>query len=246
MRLVSWDNLPPCMQNESVRKYYEVLEKKKISLLIKRIFDLIVSALLLVILLPLFFLISMAIKIDSRGPILYRQVRITQYGRPFKILKFRTMANDADKIGAHVTTANDNRITRVGRVIRKLRLDEIPQLVNIILGDMTFVATRPEVPKFTEQYSCEMLATLLLPAGVTSEASIQYKDEEKLISKGKDADRTYVEDVLPEKMKYNLNSLINFSLLNDIKTMVRTVFAVLGKVKYPENHLKFKSKDYQL
>ncbi|HEX9059057.1 MAG TPA: sugar transferase [Clostridia bacterium] len=227
MKFVSWDSLPPNMKNESVKRYYEIIAKKKKSLICKRLFDLIVSIFMLIIMLPLFLLISVIIKIDSKGPVFYRQVRVTQFGRRFKILKFRTMVNDADKIGTLVTTNCDKRITGIGRVLRKLRLDEIPQFLNIISGDMTFVGTRPEVPKYTEQYTDEMMATLLMPAGVTSEASILYKDEEKLISNSEDADRTYAKEVLPEKMKYNLDGLINFSFFNDIKTMVRTAFAVI-------------------
>lgn len=235
MILKKWDDLPQNMRNEDVKKYYDFLEPKKFSLLFKRIFDLVVAIILLIILLPIFILISIAIKIDSKGPIMFRQVRITQYGEQFRIFKFRTMVNSADKIGSQVTTKNDVRVTKVGKVIRKLRLDEIPQLLNIITGDMTFVGTRPEVMKYVEKYTEEMLATLLLPAGVTSEASIQYKDEEKLLESAEDADDTYINEVLPEKMEYNLNSIEKFSFINEIKTMFRTVGAVLcrdeGKIE---------------
>lgn len=217
------------MRSDDVKKYYDILETKKFSLLFKRIFDLVVAIILLIILLPVFILISMAIKIDSKGPIMFRQVRVTQYGKRFRIFKFRTMVNNADKIGSQVTTKNDMRITRIGNVLRKLRLDEIPQLLNIIAGDMTFVGTRPEVMKYVEEYTEEMWATLLLPAGVTSEASIQYKDEEKLLESAGDADSTYINEVLPEKMKYNLRSIKEFSFFNEIKTMFRTVGAVVGK-----------------
>lgn len=229
MIIKKWEDLPQNMRNEDVKKYYDILEKKKFSLLLKRTFDLIVAIILLIILLPIFILISMAIKIDSKGPIMFRQVRVTQYGKQFRIFKFRTMVNNADKIGSQVTTKNDMRITRTGNVLRKLRLDEIPQLLNIITGDMTFVGTRPEVIKYVEEYTEEMRATLLLPAGVTSEASIQYKDEEKLLESAEDADSTYINEVLPEKMKFNLSSIQEFSFLNEIKTMFRTVGAVLSK-----------------
>lgn len=229
MVLKSWDDLPENMKNDSVKRYYEILEEKRTSLIMKRSFDLIAAIITLVILLPLFLLISIAIKIDSKGPVMFRQVRITQYGKPFRIFKFRTMINNAERLGTQVTTKNDGRVTRVGKILRKLRLDEVPQLLNIITGDMTFVGTRPEVLKYVEKYSEEMMATLLLPAGVTSEASIQYKDEELLLANADNADETYVKKVLPEKMRYNLRSIESFSFFGDIKIMIRTVLAVIQR-----------------
>jgi lipopolysaccharide/colanic/teichoic acid biosynthesis glycosyltransferase len=229
MVLKSWDDLPENMKNDSVKRYYGILEKKRTSFIMKRLFDFFVAIITLVILLPLFLLISIAIKIDSKGPVMFKQVRITQYGKQFKIFKFRTMVNNAEKIGTQVTTKNDGRVTRVGRLLRKFRLDEIPQLLNIITGDMTFVGTRPEVLKYVEKYSEEMMATLLLPAGVTSEASIQYKDEELLLANADNVEEIYVNKVLPEKMRYNLRSIASFSFFDDIKIMVRTVLAVIKK-----------------
>ncbi len=234
MALKSWDDLPENMKNDSVKRYYEILEKKRTSFIMKRLFDFFVAIITLVILLPLFLLISIAIKIDSKGPVMFKQVRVTQYGKQFKIFKFRTMVNNAEKIGTQVTTKNDGRVTRVGRLLRKFRLDEIPQLLNIITGDMTFVGTRPEVLKYVEKYSEEMMATLLLPAGVTSEASIQYKDEELLLANADNADETYVKKVLPEKMRYNLRSIESFNFFSDIKTMFRTVLAVAQKDRITE------------
>lgn len=231
MLLKKWDQLPENMKNESVRPYYNLLYKKQISLVAKRIFDLVVAIITFIILSPIFIILSLAIKIDSKGPVMFRQVRVTQYGKHFRIFKFRTMVNNADKIGAQVTTKNDSRVTRVGKILRKLRLDEFPQLFNIILGDMSFVGTRPEVVKYVEKYTDEMMATLLLPAGVTSEASIQYKDEELLLAIADDADETYVYEVLPEKMKYNLKSIEEFNFFSDIKTMVKTVVTVFSKDK---------------
>lgn len=229
MLLKKWDDLPENMKNESVRYYYNILYKKRISLLAKRIFDIVVAIITFIILSPIFIILSLAIKIDSKGPIMFRQVRVTQYGKNFKIFKFRTMVNNADKIGTQVTTKNDTRVTRVGKFLRKLRLDEIPQLFNIILGDMSFVGTRPEVVKYVEKYTDEMMATLLLPAGVTSEASIQYKDEELLLSIADNVDEMYIHEVLPEKMKYNLRSLEEFNFFADIKTMFKTLIAVFSK-----------------
>lgn len=229
MILKKWDKLPENMKTDEVRKYYDVLKKKKFSLFIKRIFDVVVSAILLVVLSPVFLILAIAIKLESRGPIFYRQTRVTTYGKEFKIFKFRSMCDGADKKGTLVTVGNDKRITKVGKLIRKCRLDEISQLIDVFRGAMTLVGTRPEVPKYVEQYTPEMLATLLLPAGVTSDASVYFKDEDELLKDADDVDRVYVEEILPRKMRYNLRSLENFSLLNDIKTIFKTVFAVLGK-----------------
>ena len=217
------------MQTEEVRWYYDILCKKKFSLAMKRLFDIVVSALMLVILSPLFLILAIAIKIDSRGPVFYRQERVTQYGKRFRIHKFRTMVNNADKKGSLVTVKNDSRVTRVGKLIRKCRIDEISQLIDVFLGDMSFVGTRPEVVKYVDRYAPAMMATLLLPAGVTSEASILYKDEDKLLDGAENVDDVYVERVLPGKMYYNLKSIEAFGFWKDIGTMFKTVFAVLGK-----------------
>lgn len=228
MRLKKWEKLPPELQTEEVRRFYDILKKKNASLFFKRVFDIIISFTLLLLFSPLFLILAVAIKLDSRGPVFYRQVRITQYNRKFRIFKFRSMVQDADK-GSQVTVNGDMRVTRVGRLVRKCRLDEISQLLNVLKGDMTFVGTRPEVPHYTEKYSPEMMATLLLPAGVTSLASIYYKDEAKLLDAADDADKVYIEQVLPAKMKYNLRAVEHFSFWGDIKIMFMTVFAVLGK-----------------
>lgn len=227
MRMISWEKLPPQMQTEAVKPYYEILQKKQISLIFKRLFDIVVSLIMLLILSPVFLVLAIAIKLDSKGPVFYRQVRVTQYGKEFRIFKFRTMVNNADKIGSQVTVGGDSRITRVGKVIRECRLDEIGQLLNILGGSMTFVGTRPEVPKYVEKYTSEMWATLLLPAGVTSEASIRYKDEAALLDAAEDVDATYIQDVLPGKMKYNLLELKKFRLSHDFYIMWDTIVIVL-------------------
>ena len=229
MRLIKWEKLPVEMQTEEVRKYYDILKKKKFGLFCKRVFDIFVSLLMLIVLSPVFLILAIAIKIDSKGPVFYRQVRVTQYGKQFRIFKFRTMVQNADKMGAQVTTAGDSRITRVGKLIRKCRLDELCQLIDVFRGTLTFVGTRPEVPKYVESYSSEMMATLLLPAGVTSETSIYYKDEDELLAGAQDVDKVYVEKILPDKMYFNLKSLEKFGFWRDIKVMFMTVFAVLGK-----------------
>ena len=226
MILRSWDKLPEYMRNDKVKPYYELLKKRTGSLIMKRIFDIVMSLLLLMILSPVFLVVSIWIKLDSKGPVFFRQVRVTTYGKQFRIFKFRTMCENAEKKGSLVTVGNDSRITKVGEKIRHCRLDEIPQLLNVLAGDMTFVGTRPEVVKYVNAYSDEMYATLLLPAGITSVASIQYKDEDEILSKAKDPDDAYIHEVLPDKMKYNLASIENFSFLNEIKTMVNTLKAV--------------------
>lgn len=228
MMLKKWEKLPAEMQTPEVRKYYDVLKKKKVSLFFKRAFDIVVSLIMLVVLFPLFLILSIAIKIDSRGPVFYRQERVTQYGKHFRIFKFRSMVQGADK-GSQVTVSGDARVTRMGKLIRKCRLDEISQLIDVFRGTMTFVGTRPEVPKYTAHYTPEMMATFLLPAGVTSRASIYYKDEADLLDAAEDTDKVYVEDILPAKMYYNLKAIEKFGFWSDIKTMFMTVFAVLGK-----------------
>ena len=228
MRLVKWEALPAAMQTPQVREYYDILSKKRGSLLCKRLFDIGVSAVMLVLLSPVFLVLAVVIKLDSSGPVFYRQVRLTQYGKPFRIFKFRTMVQGADK-GSQVTVGGDSRITRVGRVIRKCRLDEIGQLLDVFRGTMTFVGTRPEVPKYAASYTPEMLATFLLPAGVTSLTSIYYKDEERLLNGAEDSDRVYVEKILPGKMRYNLEGIRSFGFFKDIKIMGMTFLAMLGK-----------------
>ena len=227
--LIKYDKLPDFMKNKKVKYYYDILSKKRLQLLLKRLFDILMSLILLIILFPILLIISIVIKIDSKGPIFYRQIRITKYGKEFKIYKFRTMVVDADKKGSLVTLNDDQRITKVGKKIRKIRLDELPQLLNILLGDMSFVGTRPEVKKYVDFYNEEMLATLLLPAGVTSKASIEYKDEDEIISKyskKENIDDIYIKRILPEKMKYNLEYLKNFSILLDLKLCINTVLKV--------------------
>lgn len=227
--LKEWEELPDFMKNDEVRPYYEMLKKKKASLVLKRAFDFVGGLILLVLLAIPMVIIAVWIKMDSEGPVFYRQERITAYGKHFKIHKFRTMFNNADKIGSAVTVGNDSRITKVGAKLRGCRMDELPQVLDLVLGNVSFVGTRPEAVKYVEKYKPEYMATLLLPAGITSEASIRYKDEAELLDEADDVDRVYVEKVLPGKMKYNLESIKNFSLFGEIATMIRTVFAVLGK-----------------
>lgn len=224
----SFDKLPKQFQCEEVRHYYDILSQKTGSLVLKRITDLIFAVILLVVLIIPIIIIAVAVKFTSKGPVFYRQVRVTTYGRKFKILKFRTMVENADKIGSLVTTDSDSRVTKVGRFLRKYRLDELPQIFNVLSGSMSVVGTRPEVPKYVEQYKPEYLATLLIPAGITSLASIMYKDEEKLLKSEQDVDKVYIEKILPEKMKYNLQYTENFGFRSDFKLMFKTVKEVFS------------------
>ncbi len=225
--LKNWNELPEYMRTDEVRPYYDLLQRKKLSLFFKRVFDIVISLIMIILCSPILLIISILIVKDSKGGVFYRQERVTQYGRVFRIFKFRTMVQNADQIGTQVTVSNDSRITKIGSKLRNCRLDELPQLFNIFLGDMTFVGTRPESVHYVKSYTNEMYATLLLPAGVTSEASIEYKDEADLLDQADDVDSVYINEVLPEKMKYNLNSIKEFSFFKEIATMFRTVFAVL-------------------
>lgn len=225
-----FNQLPTALQNDSVYKYHQLLLLKKRELRFKFLFDKLLSIFLLILFLPVFIFFSIWIKIDSQGPVFYRQLRITQYGKQFYIFKFRTMVSNADKIGGLVTIDGDTRITKVGKVIRKYRIDEIPQLINVLKGEMSFVGIRPEVERYVLQYTDEMKATLLLPAGVTSPASIMFKTEDTLmneyITQGMTLDEAYIQKVLPEKMQYNLKYIENFSFFYDLKIILETAIKV--------------------
>lgn len=226
-----WNNMPKFMKNKDVKYYYDILKRRKISLILKRLFDIVGSLLGLIIFSPIMLILMIAIKVDSKGPIFYRQERVTRYGKKFKIFKFRTMIINADKIGSLVTLKDDSRITKVGNLIRKCRLDEFPQLINVLIGDMSFVGTRPEVEKYVKKYDDKMNATLLMRAGITSNASIKYRNEDKIINKylkkGEIIDDIYINKVLPEKMKYNLEDIEKFNIFRELKICINTVIAVL-------------------
>ena len=234
MALKKWDSLPEHMRTPEVKPYYDSLSRRRAGLALKRIFDLVMSVLLIIILSPAMLVIAVAVALDSPGGVFYRQRRVTTYGKEFRIFKFRTMRSDADRIGPAVTSGEDARITRVGKVLRGCRLDELPQLFNVFCGDMSFVGTRPEVAKFVDRYTPEMYATLLMPAGITSEASIRFKDEAQMFDGSGDPEADYVNILLPKKMVYNLASVMNFSPAAELRTMVRTVLAVAGKDYSPD------------
>ena len=227
--LQDWNTLPDFMRLPEVRPYYDALQQKRFQLLLKQIFDYVAAVFLFIILAIPMVILAIWIKLDSKGPVFYRQERVTTYGKRFRIHKFRTMVNNADKIGSAVTVSGDLRITKVGKKLRDLRLDELPQIFDVLQGNMSFVGTRPEAIKYVERYKPEYYATLLLSAGITSEASIRYKDEARLLDAAEDVDKVYIEQVLPAKMQWNLRTIKQFSFMEDIATMFRTVFAVLGK-----------------
>ncbi len=214
--LREWDALPDFMRVPEVKPYYESLQQKKAQLVLKRIFDILAVIFFFTVLGIPMVVIAILIKLDSEGPVFYRQERVTTYGKHFKIHKFRTMVSNADKIGSMVTVSGDSRITRVGKKLRKLRLDEFPQLFDVLQGNMSFVGTRPEAEKYVDCYQPEFYATLLLPAGIT-------------LSGVNDVDKVYIEQVLPAKMKWNLRSVEQFSFAGDMATMARTGFSILGK-----------------
>ncbi len=223
MLLSKWENLPAYMQNEKVRIYYNILKNKKKSLVAKRVLDIVVSSVLIVLLLVPMCVIAVVVKCGSKGPVFFQQKRITTNGRPFMILKFRTMVQNAEALGGQITQTDDARITKNGKFLRKYRLDELPQVFNVFVGSMSLVGTRPEVPKYVERYSDEMYATLLMPAGVTSLASITYRDEDDLFKNPEDIDRNYMEIVLPEKMVMNLEYIKQFHFFYDLKIMFKTI-----------------------
>lgn len=231
MRLRKWEDLPAFMQCEEVREYYDILAKKKGALVLKRVFDVVVAVIMLIILAIPMLIIAVMIKVDSPGPVFYRQERVTTYGKKFRIHKFRTMVDGADRKGSTVTVDHDSRITKVGAKLRDKRLDELPQLFDVLDGNMSFVGTRPEAVKYVKQYekyNKAYYATLLLPAGITSEASIAYKDEARLLDglAPEEVDKVYMANVLTTKMQWNLRSIKKFSFWGELGTMIRTVFAV--------------------
>lgn len=228
MKMPEYSKLPSEFQYDEVKRYYDILKTKSSGLVLKRIFDIIVAIFLIILLLLPMAVIAILIKCTSKGPVIYKQIRVTAFGKRFKIWKFRSMRTDADAKGELLTVGEDNRITNIGKFIRKFRLDELPQIFHVLSGKMTIVGTRPEVPKFTDKYTNEMLATLLLPAGVTSLASIKFKDEAKLLANATDVDKVYIEKILPEKMKFNLEYIEKFSFVGDIKLILKTVAEVFS------------------
>lgn len=231
MILPRWDALPDSLRVAEVRPYYDQLYRKRFQLVFKHMFDLLASATLIVLLSPVLAVVSYKIYKSDKGPVYFRQRRVTTLGREFFIFKFRTMVMDAQARGPQLTMQNDTRITPIGKKLRARRLDEIPQLFNIFRGEMSFVGTRPEVPHYVEQYTPEMMATLLMPAGLTSSASVTFKDEDEVHAAHPDmpTDEVYIQYILPKKMELNLNSIANFSLWSDFHVLLDTLRSVLLK-----------------
>ncbi|MDD6223131.1 MAG: sugar transferase [Lachnospiraceae bacterium] len=224
-----FEDLPEDMRTPEVKEYYDCLVSRRAYRFLKRAFDIAAASVLTVILLIPMAVIAVRIKMSSPGPVFFRQTRVTRYGKTFRIFKFRTMVTDAEAVGPQVTMNEDPRVTPIGHALREHRLDEIPQLFNILAGSMTFVGTRPEVPKYVACYTPVMRATLLMPAGLTSRTSIAFKDEAQMLAVAEspeEADRIYVEEVLPRKMKYNLENLKNGSCREDLSVLFQTIGVV--------------------
>lgn len=228
MKVPRWEDLPADIRTEAVRPYYDVLAGRHRQLRLKRLLDLIGAGVLALALGWLFVVLAVVIKLDSPGPVFFRQQRVTRFGREFRIFKFRTMTHRACGTGALISAGDDLRVTRAGRFMRRYRLDEIPQLIDVLRGTMTLVGTRPEVPEYVRRYSPEMRATLLLPAGVTSTASIRFKNEAQMLAAVPDVDSAYVHTILPVKMRFNLEDIREFSIRRDLRIALDTIRAVLG------------------
>jgi lipopolysaccharide/colanic/teichoic acid biosynthesis glycosyltransferase len=228
--LRNWADLPEQMRIAEVKPYYDILDRKRAALLIKRILDVLMAFVLIVVLALPMVLIGLLIKLDGSGPVFFRQERVTEYGKVFRIHKFRTMAVAKENTGNLITVGDDPRITNIGKTLRRMRLDELPQLIDVLQGNMSFVGTRPEALEYVSKYKPEYLATLLLPAGITSEASIRFKDEGELLKETDNVEKTYLEEILPDKMELNLKALREFSIVSDARTLVNTVWAVIGSL----------------
>lgn len=190
-------------------------------------FDKLVSLLGIIILLPLLIIISILIKLDSKGPIIFKQVRVGKNEKIFEIYKFRTMVTDAERLGKQITVGHDPRITRVGYFLRKFKLDELPQLLNVLKGDMSFVGPRPEVPRYTQLYNEEQKKVLTVRPGITDYASIKYRNENEILAKSEDPEKTYIEVIMPDKLKLNLKYIEEQSLWLDIKIIFMTLYKII-------------------
>ena len=212
------------MQNMDIAA---VLEKRKLQLVLKRAMDIVISGGALLVIWPVLLLIALAIKIDDPGPVFYRQVRVGKEGKEFRIFKFRTMIVDADKKGLQITVGKDNRITRMGRLLRKTKLDELAQLINVFVGEMSFVGPRPEVPRYVNLYTPYQRQVLLVRPGITDYASIAYRNENDMLEGAEDPDRMYIDVIMPDKIELNMKYLREISPLADIRLILSTIIAVI-------------------
>ena len=204
-----------------------VLEKRKLQLVLKRSMDIVISGCALAVIWPVLVLIALAIKIDDPGPVFYRQVRVGRNGKEFRIFKFRTMIVDADKKGLAITVGRDNRITRMGRLLRKTKLDELAQLINVFTGEMSFVGPRPEVPKYVNMYTPYQRQVLLVRPGITDYASIAYRNENDMLEGAEDPEKMYIDVIMPDKIELNMKYLHEISPLADIRLIFSTIAAVI-------------------
>ena len=205
----------------------KVLEERKLQLILKRAMDVVISGGALLVLWPVLLIVALLIKIDDPGPVFYRQVRVGKDGKEFRIFKFRTMVVDADKKGLAITVGRDNRITRMGRFLRKTKLDELAQLLNVFLGDMSFVGPRPEVPKYVNMYTPYQRQVLLVRPGITDYASIAYRNENDMLAGSEDPERMYIDVIMPDKIELNMKYLREISPVADIKLIFGTIAAII-------------------
>lgn len=193
----------------------------------KRVFDLLISIPSIIILLPVFIIIAALIKLESSGPIVFSQERIGRYGRPFRIYKFRTMVKNAPEIGTSITSANDPRITKVGKFLRKFKIDEILQIINVIKGDMSIIGPRPEIKKYIDMFKEDYKEILRIRPGMTDYASITFRNEEEFLSKFSNIEEGYIKEVLPQKIELYKRYLKDMSLITDVKIFFKTIWKVL-------------------
>ena len=216
-------------ENAGVVDFDALMKKKKAALFFKRCFDITASFFGILFLLIPFAVVAVAVKCSSRGPVFFRQVRVGKNGRKFRIYKFRTMVADAEKKGMQITVGGDSRVTGIGRVLRKTKVDELPQLFNVFAGQMSFVGPRPEVPHYVDMYSDYQKNVLRIKPGITELASIVYRDENDVLAKSEDPERTYIEEIMPEKIKLNMQYMQKMNVFYDIYLIFRTFAAVLKR-----------------
>lgn len=216
-------------ENAGVVDFDALMKKKKAALFFKRCFDIAASFFGILFLLIPFAAVAVAVKCSSRGPVFFRQVRVGKNGREFRIYKFRTMVADAEKKGMQITVGGDSRVTGIGRVLRKTKVDELPQLFNVFAGQMSFVGPRPEVPHYVDMYSDYQKNVLRIKPGITELASIVYRDENDVLAKSEDPERTYIEEIMPEKIKLNMQYMQKMNVFYDIYLIFRTFVAVLKR-----------------
>ena len=220
------DNRDDLMQKQTM-DIEEILSKRRGRLALKRAMDIALSGAALFVLWPVFAIIALAIKVDDPGPVFYRQVRVGRGGKLFRIFKFRSMVVDADKKGLAITVGRDSRITRVGAFLRRTKLDELAQLINVFIGQMSFVGPRPEVEQYVKLYTPYQRQVLLVRPGITDYASIAYRNENDLLAGASDPQKMYIEEIMPAKLELNMKYLREISPLADIKLILATVAAVV-------------------